>query len=145
MTQFTVENTTYRNGEKPVAIYYIKEAAVQKILSVGPDGSTFFHSNDGAYFISRNKDPRDLIQSPPPPRPWSCAGDVPEEAEWITCDGLRVPWRILAVESSGVSIDGSLLSWEYLKETHARWSATRTGEYVACTTVAPMPGQGVGE
>jgi hypothetical protein len=68
---------------------------------------------------------------------------VPEAAEWIKHIDIDGPRRITGITPDGLYLATNHHNWAKLVGSHARWSATRTGEYVACTTVAAMPGQGV--
>jgi hypothetical protein len=138
MPTFTPENCTYRNGDKPVAIYYIKESAGQKVFSVSPNGEVRSHWEDGVYHLTREACTLDLIASPPPPRPWSCPGDVPEEAEWFVFDGIAGAGRLTRVGIDRIVVNGSGYTFNDIKNLSGRWSATRTGEYVACTTTNPL-------
>jgi len=140
MPTFTVDSCTYRNGERPVVIYYIPQLKIQKIISVTRDGDIRCHWEDGMYSLSKEPGRLDLILTTPPPRPWSCAGDVPQEAEWVHT--MRGPYpehrRLCGVFDGGVLVGNELLDWKQFAVMNARWSATRTGEYVACTTTNPL-------
>lgn len=140
MSTFTVETSTYRNGEKPVEIVYLKKANQERlcVFSVMPDGAVMSHNLKG-WWGSSGESPYDLIPAPPPPRPWLCESDVDPAAEWVKLDDLDWPRRITGVRATGLYLVTNFHSWETLKAHAARWSTTRTGEYVACVTVANNP------
>jgi hypothetical protein len=162
MPVFTVDSCTYRNGEKPVAVgYATKQFGHLTLYSIRVTElgccTLKWHHDDGSHSIGQSD--YDLILPPPPPRPWACESDLlngVERMRFNEMNGQNLYRRnsgslILAVVADGVYLTAdqtgkpTLFSWELIEELKGEYLTRGSSEWLPCTTVAPMPGQGVGE